>query len=123
MEIQQAIVKSGDQAYAPDNNRGYGIPNFTGVKNLLEASEIDDAVMIYPNPAASSLQVILKEPDGDPVTITIYNRLGQILSENTVSITWQNNPVSINMDALSQGLYLIKVKSASVMKTFKWVKV
>ena len=123
-EVYEAIVKSADQAHTPDNLKGYGLPNFVGVKNYLEASEMNDAIMIYPNPVSNSaLHVILKEPTDEPLTVTIYDRMGRTLSESTIDATWQNNPFQINVDGMTSGMYLIKVKSPSLVKTFRWIKV
>lgn len=123
-EVYQAIVKSADQAHTPDNLRGYGLPNFVGVKNYLARSEISDAITIYPNPVFNSLlHVILKEPTDEPLMVTIYDRLGRILSETTINATWQNNPFQINVEGMISGMYLLKVKSPSVVRTFRWIKV
>ena len=123
-EVYQAIVQSADQAHNPDNLRGYGLPNFVGVKNYLARSEMNDAITIYPNPVFNSaLQVIMKEPTDETLTVTIYDRLGRILSETTIDATWQNNPFQINVEGMISGMYLLKVKSPSLVKTFRWIKV
>jgi subtilisin family serine protease len=123
-EVVDAIIKSADQAHTPDNLKGYGLPNFLGVKNYLARTQMDDAVMIYPNPGSNApLHVLFKEPTNEPLTVTIYDRLGRTLSESTVDVTWRNNPVQINVDGMTSGLYLIKVKGPSLVKTFRWIKV
>lgn len=122
-EVYNAFIRSGDQAFHPDNLRGYGVPNYVAVRHLLESQEIQDPVMIYPNPVtADTLQVIFKEPTGEMLTITVYDQLGRMLSSSSVVVSWQNNPLTINMEGLSPGLYLIKVKGPSIMKSFRWVK-
>ena len=36
-EIYNAIINSADQAFRPDNLKGYGLPNFLAIKNYLES--------------------------------------------------------------------------------------
>ena len=85
---------------------------------------MNDAIAIYPNPVFNSpLQVILKEPTDETLTVTIYDRLGRILSETTIDATWQNNPFQIIVEGMISGMYVLKVKSTSLVKTFRWIKV
>jgi len=124
VEVYEAIVNSADQAHTPDNLKGYGLPDFVGVKNYLARAEMNEAVMIYPNPVFdASLHVLFKDPKNESVTVTIYDRLGRTLSESTIDATWRNNPFQINVGGITSGLYLIKVKSPSLVKTFRWIKV
>jgi len=124
VEVYEAIINSADQARTPDNLKGYGLPDFVGVKNYLARAEMNEAVTIYPNPVFdTALHVLFKEPTNESVTVTIYDRLGRTLSESTIDATWRNNPFQINVGGITSGLYLIKVKSPSLVKTFRWIKV
>ena len=124
VEVYEAIINSADQARTPDNLKGYGLPDFMGIKNYLARAEMNEAVMIYPNPVFdAALHVLFKEPTNESVTVTIYDRLGRTLSESTIDATWRNNPFQINVGGMTSGLYLIKVKSPSLVKTFRWIKV
>jgi len=123
-EVYESIVKSADQAHTPDNEKGYGLPNFVGVKNYLARSEMSEAVTIYPNPVSNSpLQIMLKEPNDEQLTVTVYDRLGRILSESTIDATWQNNPFQINVEGMTPGMYLIKIKGTTLVRTLRWIKV
>ena len=122
-EVYDAIIKSADQAHTPDNLKGYGLPNFAGVRNYLARSEMNDAITIYPNPVSdAALHVLFKEPTDETLSVTIYDRLGRALSESTIDATWQNNPFQINVDGMTSGMYLIKVQGPSLVKTFRWIK-
>jgi serine protease AprX len=123
-EVYNAITKSADQAFAPDNFRGYGIPHFSAVQNYIHAIAQDDDVILYPNPLSTGLlNVALKDPTDQPLTVTIYDWAGRVLSSTTFPITWANNPFQINVDNMAPGLYLLKISCSGLTKTMKWVKV
>ncbi len=123
VDVYYAIIRSADQAYAPDNKKGYGLPSFRAVSNYLQASELDGDIAVYPNPIQGGLlQIRLRNPTDQPVTVTVYDVLGRALSESTVNLNWRNNPITIDVDGMTSGVYLLKIKSAEVAKTLRWVK-
>ena len=76
-----------------------------------EASKIK----LYPNPVENNVTISQQEViDG----ITVYNLLGQkVLMQKFAS-----NEVSVNLESLSAGAYLLEVSSAGIQKTTKIVK-
>ncbi|MBK5279321.1 MAG: S8 family peptidase, partial [Bacteroidia bacterium] len=121
-ELYNAIINSADQAQNPDQLKGYGIPNYNSVKNYLEAVLIDEDIVIYPNPTNDSIRVAFKKAEGQSVVISIYNLQGKVFSEYTVAVTWQNNPVIVNLSSFSPGLYFIKVKANDSVKIVRIAK-
>jgi serine protease AprX len=120
-EIYQRIIISASQAAHPDNFLGYGIPNFTSAKNLLDFS---DEFQIYPNPVSDGrLKIILKNPADQIFTATIFNSAGQKIFELSDAIRWGNNPYTLDLSLLASGLYLVKVQTSSSTKTMRIVKV
>jgi serine protease AprX len=121
-ELYHAIVSSADQFTKPDPLKGYGVPNYNAVKNFLDTIKIDEDFVIYPNPTNDSLRVTFKKPEGQSVSISIYEPQGKLLSEHTGIVTWQNNPLIIDLTSLSAGLYFVKVKANDIVKTLRIVK-
>lgn len=121
-ELYTAIVNSADQATEPDPLKGYGIPNYNAVKNLIDAIKIDEDFVIYPNPTNDSIRVAFKIPEGQSVVISIFDLQGKLFSEYASVVTWQNNPLIIKLTSLSAGLYFIKVKSNDSVKTLRIAK-
>ncbi len=121
-ELYQTIINSSDQYLKPDNLKGYGIPNYTAIKNYLDTLDIDGDLVIYPNPTKDSIRVALKKPEGQSVVVSIYEVQGRFLSEYNVVVTWQNNPFIIDLTSLAAGLYFVKVKVDDIVKTFRIVK-
>ena len=121
-EVYEAIIRSANQAIHPDNLKGYGIPHFIAVKNYIESSTFDDEVFLSPNPTSTSVKITLKNPDNALVAISLFDTQGKLLSSNTISISWQNNPVEYDVSDISAGIYLFKVKSDTFIKTIRLVK-
>ncbi len=98
----------------PDPTRE-GIYNFIGECNPLSVnSHILSQVSVYPNPTSGILN--LKTPSSVEVTsVALYDILGK-----QVSADYSND--TINMSALSQGVYLLKVETSAGTLTQKIVK-
>ncbi|NOT76238.1 MAG: S8 family serine peptidase [Cyclobacteriaceae bacterium] len=121
-EVVLAIRLSADKAANPDNRLGYGLPNYTAVKNYLESNASGDAVAIYPNPAADSLRLSFKDLPSGPVELSFYDQQGKLLSNPVLYTTWLDNPTTISIANLSAGVYILKVRTSTVIKTFRFVK-
>ncbi len=121
-ELYQAIIASADHYTQPDNLKGYGLPSYGAVKNYLDTIKIDGDLVVYPNPTNDSIKVALKNPDGQPVFVSVHDMQGKLLSENSVVVTWENNPFAIDLSVLAAGLYFVKVKAKDSVKTVRVVK-
>ena len=71
-------------------------------------------VNLYPNPNKGLFSLSLPEEDCD---IAVYNSLGQKVHHCTAK-----GLTSLSLESLSDGVYFVNVKSASVVKTLKFVK-
>lgn len=121
-EILLAIKLSASQGNAPDNQLGFGVPNYIAVKNYLESNQPDADVFIFPNPATSTLSLTFKKlPDG-PVDLSFYDLDGRLLSNPVSSLNWLNNPLEISIANLAAGSYFLKIKTSAILRTFRFVK-
>ncbi|ESU21355.1 serine endopeptidase [Flavobacterium cauense R2A-7] len=118
-EIVQLVKASADRFASPDNNYGYGIPDFQQAYNtaLLSVSEFDaKGFVVYPNPANNQVTVTFTDVVTKP-TIAFYNSLGQLVLQQTI----ENNP-AISLDNLNSGIYIYKITFDNVSQTGKLVK-
>lgn len=118
-EIRALIIQSSDKFSMPNNQYGYGIPDFgMAVSNgLASASFSKDDFIIYPNPASDFVTVSLPAKF-EMGTVFIYSILGQKIFEQ--KITSQSSIISLK--ALEKGMYLYKMESIGFSKTGKIVK-
>ncbi|MBS7256092.1 S8 family serine peptidase [Flavobacterium branchiicola] len=115
-EIKQMILTSADKFSSPDNNYGYGIPNFgaaLGVENFATS----DTFSVHPNPAKTMVAFSFSDQDYT-ASVAVYSVLGQKIIEKQIT---NQNPF-LSVEALNSGLYFYTFDSESVHKTGKIIK-
>lgn len=122
-DIYNAITNSANRLDKPDNTFGYGVPNFIIAKSYLKYGVLKDAISVFPNPVSNeNLNILFKEPIGQSVSVSIYDLTGKKLSENTRSVSWDNNPIQYDLSMLPNGVYLLELKSAQSNLMVKVIK-
>lgn len=118
-EIVQLVRASADRYAAPNNNYGYGIPDFQlALTNALSANQFQTTTLnVYPNPTNDF--VTISSPDALMGSeIVFYNNLGQIILKKKIE-----NPVqNISLESLSNGIYYYNIASAEKTVTGKIIK-
>ena len=118
-EIRQLVIASADKFATPNNQYGYGIPDFgLAVTNALSKPEFSTVdFRMYPNPTHDFVSIAF--PDNfDSGTVAIYTIFGQKVLEKTIS----NELPSVSLKALNNGIYFYKLESKSYSKTGKIIK-
>ena len=113
-EIRQMILQSADRYSTPDNNYGYGIPNFgstLGTETFFSTPDFS----VYPNPVQNDISFFFAN---DTALVSIYSVLGQKLIEKQVT---NQNPV-LSVSDLTSGIYFYTFESEGVRKTGKIIK-
>ncbi len=118
-EIRNLILQSSDKFSIPNNQYGYGIPDFNlAVSNQLDLNSFSkDDFIIYPNPASDYITVSLPSKF-ELGTVFLYNMLGQKILEQKV--TPQSSMISLK--TLEKGMYFYKMESIGFSKTGKILK-
>lgn len=119
-EIMQLIKESASIYANPNDELGYGIPDFSQALEtaLLTTHEFTSAQFtVYPNPAGESISIAF--PLGlENSDVTLFNALGQkVLSKNISNAT---NSVSLNN--LNSGIYLYTITSKGLSQSGKLIK-
>ena len=121
-DICDVIRQSGDHLDNPDNNYGYGIPDFSKSLELLHVEEIapatEEIIGIYPNPSKGSVHVVLNE--GAKVCVVVRDMMGRQLY--TYSFNGLNHTTLENyLNSLGSGVYFLNVNSEMGNQTVKMV--
>ena len=115
-EIRQMLLGVSDRHANPNNDYGYGIPNFgsaLGVQNFLVSSEFS----VFPNPARTFVSFSLSNENYEAL-VSIYSVLGQKLIEKQIT---NQNPL-LSVEALNNGLYFYTFDAEGLHKTGKIIK-
>lgn len=118
-ELVQIIKESSSIYNTPNNELGYGIPDFSlPLSGILNVNNISKSEFeIYPNPAQNVISV--QFPNGfENASLTFYNSIGQKVLEKSISN--EINKVSINN--LNSGMYLYSIHSKNKLQTGKIIK-
>ncbi|RLD22817.1 MAG: hypothetical protein DRI71_06980, partial [Bacteroidetes bacterium] len=124
-DLLDALLKSSTNSANPDNERGYGIPSYRAVKNYLEAEESNVWFVAYPNPLETTdfLRIKVFDPIVDNnVQLKLFDTLGKPLSDENLSISWQDNEYFLEMTTLPRGIYILNLQSSSNFSQVKILK-
>jgi len=121
-EMCDAIRECSNRADSPDNQYGYGIPDFTKALDMLHVSEIsgqsNELINVYPNPSQGEMHVTLKE--GAKADVTVFDFMGRQMY--TYSFNGLNHTTLENyLNTLDPGVYFIHAVSELGSQTLKFV--
>ena len=128
-EIKEAIIKSAHLFNTPNNDYGYGIPNFFNAYISLDETlnallSSKDNLRVFPNPLhINSKLFILNSKEGE-VKIELADLSGKEIYNKTFNVdTDKINMLPLELpSALSSGQYLLRVVTPSEKKTIRVVK-
>ena len=120
-QVTDALRRSGSQYGAPDDQLGYGIPNFERASVLADAY---GSLVVYPNPFSDADLLGVQWGEiavNTPLDATLTNLAGRVI--------WQNRYLSPGLAAfvlprlsLSAGMYILTLVSGDKKRTLKVVK-
>jgi serine protease AprX len=121
-EVVAALKATASRAGNPDNNVGYGIPNYKSVSAYLER-EGDEAFEVYPNPAFDSLTISPADPELLPsCTVEFISRLGQTLSKGTANFSSTNIVYRSDISQYPPGVYFVRITAGEKKYVFRIIK-
>lgn len=113
-EVMDVIRKSASLSKNPNNQLGYGIPNFMAVVNYLEATDQAQAFEVFPNPVLSADNDTLTIRPSDPEEIPscfieLLTSEGRQLFDGEVSFSWLNRTYQARLNELAPGVYFLRI--------------
>ena len=117
-----AVRQVSNHANNPDNQYGYGIPDFAAALNLLHVEDTfmqkEEIIMAYPNPAKGNVRIAMKE--GYQAELTVFDVMGRQLYNyhfNGLNHTTLEN----YLNSLGAGVYFIRAHSELGSQTLKLI--
>jgi hypothetical protein len=72
-----------------------------------------NSIDVYPNPAHSNATVALNLKEEAPVTVYVYNMVGQVVKSASVAGASGENKIDLSLENLTTGMYMVKVKAGN----------
>jgi serine protease AprX len=118
-EIIQLVKASSDRYLNPNNQYGYGVPDFqAALNNTLTTTPFYNTIFnIYPN-ASSGIITISCSKNELGSTIKLFNSLGKIILEKRINSVTE----SISIENFSNGVYYYNIASADKNQSGKILK-
>jgi len=129
MTILGAVYKSSNRYNNPDDQYGYGIPNMKTAYLILKKMQNDslygnDWLFANPNPFTDSIHVTLIGQVDGPITLTLSNANGNVVS--TIHLTTEQQQVYDTafsaLNGLPAGAYTVTYKDSSTTRTITLTK-
>ncbi len=122
--LYEALLSTASLGNTPNNQMGFGIPDYRSARDLLSGGETTDftsSIVLYPNPATSNvIKINIDVPIGREATIRIYGMDGKLVY--TARGLVANLPMEIDLSLIASGLYLVKIESEGAKETLRLVK-
>ena len=108
MQIIEAITQSAHLYQTPDNQMGFGIPNYSLANALLlDIEAIDEVTLdIYPNPVSSNARAYLYTANHTDISYRLVDLRGQEILQGKND--WSYALISIEIPALPSGIYFLE---------------
>lgn len=125
IEIMEAIETSSSQSNNPDDQLGYGIPDYALANSILTViehpTESDITFSAFPNPFTNEINIEFSEDGLFVSQIELLDVTGKVVLQQKVEQAKQYMSMD-NVDDLSAGYYLIKVYTNESVLTEKVLK-
>lgn len=125
MEVIDRIRKSGHRALSPNNEVGFGVPDFTRAMDrtiLATYGSMPKSFRVFPNPVSSELVIEVKPAQSsEGLAVYLYSSTGQLLSQKEPN--GYNAPIiTFNFQNFLPGVYIINVVTKNTSEAVKVVK-
>ncbi len=129
MDIYEAIKESGSQSNNPDNQMGWGIPDYALANSILTTVENQDIaklelVTVWPNPFTRSLNIKFNIKTAREVKVELRNIEGTLLylGDLQISEIGQLTDLGWDWENLPAGIYILLVKTSDGVDVERLIK-
>ncbi|MCB0821964.1 MAG: S8 family serine peptidase [Bacteroidales bacterium] len=115
-EIMEAIQMSGSLASNPNNQLGYGIPDYTMAHDMITNAGVDipfnNSVSVYPNPFNDEFSILMNDGTLQIQKVEVTDISGKVIY--TLNVNQVNGDlIKISgLASLNAGVYFIQINSA-----------
>jgi hypothetical protein len=124
-ELRFLLLQTSSNSGLPNNEIGYGIPNFKAFQNFIDFSDSEEQFLIYPNPVENDkLLIRVNNPSEVPlINLQVFNANGQKVMDEDMEFSWNDNTQIIDLYTFSSGVYIFNLNTGSKVDQLKIVKI
>lgn len=124
MTIVDAVQRSGNFADSPNDDYGYGIPDFglayDYLKILYPADTTATRVFVYPNPFSTSITINIGYILNGPINIDLYDLTGRkVWTTSYGQDTYANNILTLTPPDIATGSYILRINNSYSVRIVK----
>ncbi|WP_223271914.1 S8 family serine peptidase [Algoriphagus ratkowskyi] len=124
-KLLESLLNSGNQADAPDNLLGHGIPNFYGALygEILGVEENEElpAWGVYPNPILGN-ELIIDFGNSLSAEFSLIDLNGRTLKRETLNRGSSKEPFRVLIEGVNPGFYILQMQDSSSIKQRKLIR-
>ena len=123
-ELIDNLLRSASQFEKPDNQLGYGIPDFFKAyygEILSVEDEEEIKWKVYPNPISEE-ELNIHFGVGLKCEIRLIDASGRVILESALARSDAKSPYKLSLVSLKPGLYFIQLQEGSLTRHFKLIK-
>jgi len=127
MQLFTSILQSADRYTNPNNDYGYGIPNFCNANIFLSNTNpkdfsSDKLISVYPNPVSDFVSFNFYSASVQEIKIQMIDITGKVISEQNISVKAGANEIRLDNLSLSGGIYLLSIQTSANVFSQKIVR-
>ena len=115
-EVRVSICNPNEYVSGASNNP----PQMLAMVSIKDLKEKITESKLFPNPATNTIRVMLNEDAVHINEIQVFDNLGKLNNANARKI--DVGVYELNVTGLSKGMYFLRARTASGIKTFKFIK-
>ena len=125
MQLLTRIQQSGHLADDPDNNYGYGIPNYSSFRIITSLPEDKESliseVIAYPNPLENNYLKLAIDPQlvGEKLSLRLTNASGKVIANKRLTAKDTILELRMASSKLANGMYFLQVNYGNSQKTLR----
>jgi serine protease AprX len=122
-QLIDVLKRTASRAANPDNEYGYGIPNYNAVVNYIEPVPQANLFEVFPNPTADTLKIRSIDPEEiSSCIVEIISAQGQVIARSEVNFSWLERSYQTDISSFAAGLYYVRIWLDQNRYVYKVVK-
>lgn len=119
-KVLDTLKKTASNFSAPNNSKGWGIPNMCAIPTSISEKSLIDKINVYPNPFNTKLKITKVDAELKIFKFQIINVLGEVIKVNYSFV--ENNIIEFDFSDVSSGIYFFQLNTEKDIVTKKIIK-